>query len=79
MNYLLKFAERQIPHPKETHQKEAYLRAVVRMILVIMQEPSRPTSRGSPPFRSTDRGGQPNRGPQIPTLGGQSQWGRREL
>lgn len=41
MNNLLNFVELQIPHPKETHQKKPYLRVVVRMILVTMQEPSR--------------------------------------
>lgn len=73
INNLLNFVELQIPHPKETHQKEPHLRVVVRMILVTMQEPSRVGTRqanipGSPTFGSTDRGGQPSCGLQIPTL-----------
>lgn len=45
INNLLTFAELQIPHPKETHQKEPYLTVVVRMILVTTQEPSRVGTR----------------------------------
>lgn len=41
MSNLPNFAELQMPHLKETHQKEPYLRVVVRMILGTMQEPSR--------------------------------------
>lgn len=64
INNLLNFVELQIPHPKETHQKEPHLRVVVRMILVTMQEPSRVGTRqanipGSPTFGSTDGEGSP--------------------